>query len=292
MRKSIRFIASAILSIIPLALVSGCPGQVRGPGVSGGDPETVQPFGRSGSYRLDFNDEFDGSSLNLDRWTTCYWWDENGCTNLSSNEKQWYLPDNVSVENGNLVLTARREAVVGFEGQPFPYTSGMVTTGRYYQEGSSEVRFQATGGFFEMRAKLPSGQGFWPAFWMLPSSLKPKPEIDIMELLGKHPDSLELHFHYKDEFGEAANVGRKVETVDLSEDWHIFGVDWSSDRIVWYLDGVEMWRYTDQRYIPKVPMYLIVNLAVGGDWPGDPDSTTVFPTRMLVDYVRAWSRQR
>jgi len=81
-----------------------------------------------------------------------------------------------------------------------------------------------------------------------------------------------------------------VRTPDLSADWHVFGVEWEPDRIVWYLDGEEYWRYEDADHIPDVPMYLLVDLAVGGNWPGPPDGSTHWPADMLVDYVRIWKR--
>ena len=235
---------------------------------------------------------FEEHELDPDRWTTCYWWDDNGCTNLANNEQQWYRPENISIEDGSLVLTARREEVIGWEGREFPYTSGLVTTGRYYDEHPRNVRFAATEGIFEMRARIPGGKGMWPAFWLLPTSLESEPEIDIMEVLGHRPHVLELHFQYLDDRGRDVSVGHEVRTSDLTKDWHVYGVDWSSERIVWYLDGKEVWRYTDRRRIPDEPMYIIVNLAVGGDWPGNPDSSTEFPARMEVDYVRAWSRRK
>ena len=254
--------------------------------------ETAKPHGVDGAYFLVFEDEFNGPELDLKRWTTCYWWDKNGCTNLGNNELQWYMPDNVSVRDGTLILTARPEQVPGWEGRIFDYTSGMVTTGRYYEEDPSETRFESTYGFFEMRAKVPSGQGLWPAFWMLPSTQESKPEIDIMELLGHRPDVLELHFHYRNENGDSRNVGHEVRVSDLSADWHVYGVEWSPEAIVWYLDGKEMWRYEDTSRIPNEPLYMILNLAVGGNWPGDPDETTVFLAEMKVDYVRAWQKLR
>lgn len=254
-------------------------------------PSSPLPTGPKGRFELVFSDDFDGDTLDLSRWTTCYWWDKNGCTNLGNNELEWYMPQNVSVAGGTLRLTARREDVVGWEGRIFPYTSGMVTTGRYYEEDPSAIRFDAVRGIFEMRARVPSGQGLWPAFWMLPSSRESKPEIDIMELLGHRPGRLELHFHYRDDAGDSTNVGHKVETSDLSADWHTYGVEWRSRDIVWYLDGQEVWRYDDDEgRVPDEPMYLLINLAVGGDWPGAPDATTDFPAVMEVDYVRAWRR--
>ncbi len=254
----------------------------------GASADIPRPTGAEGEFALVFSDEFEGSELDLGRWTTCYWWDDDGCTNLGNNELQWYRPENVSVDDGTLVLTARPEEVIGWKGRPFPYTSGMVTSGRYYEEDPSSVRFDANGGVFEVRAKVPSGQGLWPAFWLLPSTRESKPEIDVMELLGHRPGRLELHFHYRDETGEARNVGHKVETEDLSEDWHVYGVDWSEEAIVWYLDGQEVWRYEERQHIPDEPMYMILNLAVGGDWPGPPDSSTRFPAVFEIDYVRVW----
>ena len=251
-----------------------------------------QPVGPPGDFDLLFVDEFVESTLNLNRWTTCYWWDENGCTNLKNDEQQWYLPDNVSIADGALVLTARQEDVAGWKRRRFSYTSGMITTGRYYDESSRAVRFATNKGFFEMRAKLPGGQGIWPAFWLLPTSLKSEPEIDIMELLGHRPRVLEMHLQYLDNSGEDVNVGHEVKTSDLTKGWHVYGLEWSSEKIVWYLDGVEMWRFTDRRRIPDEPMYILLNLAVGGNWPGNPDGTTPFPARMEVDYVRAWKRRQ
>ncbi|MEP1929865.1 MAG: glycoside hydrolase family 16 protein, partial [Roseibium sp.] len=229
----------------------------------------VTPLGMSGEFEIVFFDEFEEPTLDLSKWTTCYWWDRNGCTNLGNNELQWYMPDNVRLENGYLVFTAIPEDVIGWEGKPFSYTSGMVTTGRYYLEDPMQTRFEAIGGVFEMRAKLPSGQGLWPAFWLLPSSLEPKPEIDVVEVLGRRPEFLEMNFHYRDDDGEPKNIGHSVETVDLTKGWHTYSVDWRSDKIVWYLDGVEMWRYSEAQRIPNEPMYLLLNLAVGGNWPGD-----------------------
>ncbi len=252
--------------------------------------EAYQPLGRDDPFVLVLNEDFDAPTLNQTLWVTCYWWDTNGCTNLSSKNLNWYRPDNVSIEDGKLVLTARPEEVKGWRGQTFPYTSGMVTSGRYYADPSSATGFEATYGFFEIRAKVPAGQGLWPAFWMLPSSHASLPEIDIMEVLGHDPTLLELHFHHVDTNGEKQSAGREVATEDLSKGWHIYGVDWSPDRIVWYLDGQEVWRFSERETVPNVPMYLLINLAVGGSWPGNPDSTTPFPARFEIDYVRAWQR--
>ncbi|WP_378949789.1 family 16 glycosylhydrolase [Mesorhizobium sp. ANAO-SY3R2] len=248
------------------------------------------PYLLGGDWVRVFSDEFDGSALDRSKWTTCYWWDDGGCTNLANNELQWYQRRNVSVADGNLRLTALPETVIGHEGKTFAYTSGMVTSGRLYAQRAGADRFAARQGYFEIRAKIPRGKGLWPAFWLLPSTQDARPEIDIMEVIGNAPDVLEMHLHYTDEKGQKQSVGSNIRTVDLSADWHVYGLEWRPDAVIWYLDGKEAWRYQNAPGIPNEPMYLLLNLAVGGDWPGAPDDKTVFPAEFLVDYVRVWQR--
>lgn len=253
------------------------------PGVRAAPPE-------GSGWQQVFGEEFAGARLDMRTWTRCYWWDDDGCTNLSNNELQWYQPDNISIVDGHLRLTARPEAISGHEGRIFPYTSGIVTTGRDYEERQRPDRFSFTYGYVEVRARPPSGQGLWSAVWMLPSDHESKPEIDIMEVLGHRPDTLEMHFHCG--YGDCAgrSYGSEVATRDLTQDWRVYGLEWGPEAIVWYLDGVPRWRFTDTAAIPNEPMYLLLNLAVGGDWPGDPDASTRFPAHFDVDYVRVWQR--
>lgn len=250
------------------------------------------PLGQEGQWSIVFADDFDSGALDSTKWVTCYWWGENGCTNLGNNELQWYVPDNVAVGNGQLQLTAKTADVIGHDGLRFGYTSGMVTSGRYYNERGRADRFSFTYGFVEVRARAPAGQGLWSALWLLPSDHNSKPEIDVMEVLGHQPEVLELHYHYENSAGERRSVGHEVKTSDLSRDWHVYAVEWNPEEIVWYLDGRPVWRYTDARRISHEPMYLLMNLAVGGDWPGAPDETTEFPALFLIDYVRVWQRAR
>jgi len=247
------------------------------------------PVGIAGTWRPVFADEFDGTALETERWTTCYWWDDGGCTNLATNELQWYRHENVAVADGQLVLTARAESAIGHEGKVFPYTSGMVTSGRYYEERNGSDRFSFTYGYVEVRAKAPAGKGLWSAVWMLPSDHTSKPEIDVMEILGHQPDVLEMHYHFNSG-NDRRDAGHSAEQSNLAGSWHVYGVEWSPDAIVWYLDGEEQWRYTDRATISDAPMYLIINLAVGGDWAGPPDAKSIFPTSLLIDYVRIWQR--
>ncbi len=168
--------------------------------------------------------------------------------------------------------------------------SGMVTTGRDYLERARPDRFATKYGYFEIRAKIPKGKGLWPAIWLLPSTQEPRPEIDILEVLGHAPDVYEMHLHYLDKKKDWKSEGKNAKVVDLSADWHAYGLEWSKDAVVWYLDGKEMWRYTKPDGISQEPMYLLINLAVGGNWPGSPDARTKFPADFLIDYVRVWRR--
>jgi beta-glucanase (GH16 family) len=238
-----------------------------------------------------FVEDFSASFLDRTKWTDCYWWDKDGCTNLSNEELQWYKPANISVADGKLRLTARSEQIKGHEGRMFPYTSGMVTSGRYYEERPEPDRFSMLYGYVEVRAKPPAGQGLWSAIWLLPSDHESEPEIDVMEVLGHQPEVLEMHFHCG--YGECAgrSFGHEVVVDDLTTDFRVYGLDWSPEAIVWYLDGVEQWRFTNKAAIPAEPMYLLMNLAVGGKWPGAPDEHTMFPSEYLIDYVRVWQRQ-
>lgn len=241
------------------------------------------------AWKLVFEDQFDAAELDGSRWTSCYWWDRGGCTNLGNNELQWYRRGNVVPGNGSVTLEAREEPVDTSEGA-FPYTSGLIATGRTDAEGEREDRFSFTYGYVEVRARLPRGQGLWPAIWLLPSDHVSRPEIDIMEMLGHAPDVLEMHYHYQTN-GQNESQGEDRKVADLSADWHDYAVDWSPEAIVWYLDGREMWRIDEPGIISDEAMYLIINLAVGGDWPGAPDAETHFPARFEVDHVRIWQRQ-
>jgi beta-glucanase (GH16 family) len=254
-----------------------------------GEAAAHRPYGLSGKWKLVFSDEFD-TPLEPYKWTRCYWWDNNGCTNLGNSELQWYVPNNVLVSDGTLVLRAKRQSVPGHKGRIYDYTSGMVTSGRNYEERGKPDRFATTYGYFEIRAKVPAGKGLWSAFWLLPSTHESKPEIDVMEVLGHAPKTLEMHTHYRDDDGESQNPGSEAIVPDMSKDFHVFAVDWRPDVIIWYFDGQEKWRYSVKEHISHEPMYVLLNLAVGGEWPGDPEASTSFPADFLIDYIRIWKR--
>ena len=224
------------------------------------------PNGVPGSWKLIFQDEFDGSELDGSKWITAFPWGRTSTTT----PRMIYRPENVLVSGGTARLVAKKEAFNGY-----PYTSGIITT---------SGKFTLQYGFIEMRARVPGGKGLWPAFWTLPPNGKWPPEIDIMEILGHRTETVHLHYH----FSRRGDFGTQHTGPDFTEDWHTFAVSWQPDSITWYVDGVEQNRLANPAIIAAEPMYLVANLQVGGSWPGNPDATTPFPATYEIDYIRAW----
>lgn len=210
------------------------------------------------------------------------------------NELEYYTDstDNVVHDGkGNLAITARAENPAGYQCQ---YGTCRYTSGRVLTEGI----FEQTYGYFEARIKIPKGKGIWPAFWLLGGNNWPaEGEIDIMEVLGHTPSTLYATAHGPGYVGEGGISTKKATARPLSNDFHTYALDWSPNLIVWYLDGVEYFRMTPasikgKDWVFDHKFHIILNLAVGGRWPGAPDASTVFPQTMLIDYVRvkAWDR--
>jgi beta-glucanase (GH16 family) len=159
------------------------------------------------------------------------------------------------------------------------YTSGMIASW-----GSFAQRY----GVFEMRARMPEGQGLWPAFWLLKQQGGWPPEIDIVEILGHQPDQAWVAVHTA-ATGTHAAAGGPTIVANTSSAFHTYAVDWGPSYCVFYFDGREIWRHVTPPDANK-PMFMIINLAVGGKWPGKPDETTEFPAHLDIDYVRVWQR--
>ncbi|WP_334164268.1 glycoside hydrolase family 16 protein [Phenylobacterium sp.] len=153
----------------------------------------------------------------------------------------------------------------------FRYTSGLITT---------QPSFSQTYGYFEMRAKLPRGKGVWPAFWLLPTDLSWPPEIDIMESVGD-PSKVYMTLHSN------AVKAEGTEVAVSPDDFHTYAVSWTRENVVWFVDGREVKRMPTPADMHK-PMYMLANIALGGDWAGQPDASTPFPARMQIDYIRAY----
>lgn len=259
---------------------------------SGSAPSGTQalPQGQSGNWNMIFHDDFDGNSLDTSKWATCYANFRVGKDDCDhdQDELELYQPENVTVDNGILTLSARKQSVDADNGQTYDYTSGMISSG---PSRGHDTRFSFKYGYIEMRAKIPAGQGLWPAFWTLPTSQKWPPEIDVFEILGDAPDVINMHYHYPNGTDDGGDDGKTWQGPDFSSDWHTYAVDWEPDAITWYVDGVERRTFTDTSMITSDPMYLIANLAVGGDWPGNPDASTTFPAQFQIDYIRVWQKQ-
>lgn len=246
----------------------------------------IDPNNLAGTATLTFSDEFNGQTLDTAKWGTGYpWGAANGSTNAANNEAQWYInADYAPTANlgtytvGNGVLdieqapadAATQSLINGYE-----YTSGMVNT---------DKSFSQTYGYFEMRADIPEAPGMWPAFWLLPTGGGWPPELDVMEVFGYAPDSLVTSVHWDENGHQLVNKDTDVPGLS-SGGMHTYGVDWQPDTITWYLDGQEVFEAPTPADMHQ-PMYMLANLAAGGEWAGPPDGST---NNMLIDYIRAYS---
>jgi beta-glucanase (GH16 family) len=271
-----------LLALLPLACV-GAPAFAA--------EEAAAPAG----WRLVFQDEFDGPGLSADKWNVLV------REQSKHGELQHYVPDEVYVESGALRLRSRVR-----DYGPQRYTSGRVDT---------SGKFAAVYGRFEIRARLARGKGLWPAHWLYPQNrdwamerlmakavaegderLIPEArpwytEIDIMEFLGHETNVVYGTLHYHSFTGEKkSSSGTLRSETDYSRDFHLYALEWDPDEIRWYVDGALI--HSTREGVPHAPHYLILNTAVGGSWPGNPDATTVFPQYHDVDYVRVYQREQ
>lgn len=227
--------------------------------------------------RVLFREDFGGAELDETRWRTCHWWSERGCTIATNHELEWYVPQQVRVHDGAAHLVADRRRIVGADGRRYPFASGMLSTGPG-PEGAP--RFAFTYGRATIRARVPAGDGLWPAFWLLPADRRSEPEIDVMEVTSDEPDTVQMHLHFRRGDAERA---RGHDWQGLDPGWHTFAVDWRPGRLTWLVDGKRRWR-VDGSMVPSEPMYLIANLAVSRDHP--PTPRTPSPAEFAIDWVR------
>jgi beta-glucanase (GH16 family) len=236
-------------------------------------------------YHLAWSDEFDGQSLNDQFWNF-----ETGGSGWGNNELENYTsrPQNLFLSCGNLIIEARKENF-GTNN----YTSARITT---------QNKKPFTFGRIDIRAKLPVAKGMWPALWMLGSSIAQVGwpacgETDIMELIGTHPSQVVGSLHWKLANGSAGTFNNTytIPSGDFSQQFHVYSLIWDQNSLKILVDDIIYVTATDQNitsgtYPFNNPFFFIFNVAVGGDWPGPPDSATVFPQRMFVDYVRVFQR--
>ena len=243
--------------------------------------------------KLIFSDEFNGSTLNTSKWGTCYDWrlpSETGCTNDGNSEQEWYTPDQIQVLDGLLSITAIKQSIDVIsqnKTKTFPYQSAMINTGRGGTDG--HIRWAGTYGYYEARMKFGKGQGVWPAFWLLPTDKSWPPEIDIAEFIGGKPNEILQTVHWLEHSGPAQS-SQTITSQDYSGGWHTYGVDWEPHRIDWYIDGVKTRSFSGPN-VPNKPMEIILNLAMGGILPKNPDDSTPLPQELQVDYVHVYQAQ-
>ncbi len=281
-RKPVPLVAVA-LGVVALLIVVGSRVHVRSATVLRTNAKT-----ESGRGALLFKDEFDGDQVSSKRWNRCHWWGPSGCTIASNHELEWYAPAGVEQHGGSMRLTAVREATRAPDGTEYSYRSGMITTGRASSDLRVKPKFAFTYGYLEARVRVPKGAGLWPALWLLPASNRSRPEIDIFEMKGSQTDQYSMHLHTTGPGGKKVSFGEHSRGTDLAVGWHVVALDWRPDSLRWLVDGVEQWHITGP-HVPSEPMYVVANLAVGGDWPGPPTAATPFPATFELDFLRVWA---
>lgn len=248
-----------------------------------GDAGFSSPGAYAGMTKI-WADEFDGAAINPSDWN---FETGDGCPNCGwgNNELEYYTNgDNLSIQSGKLIIEAREEFMGGKN-----FTSSRITT-----KNKKFFRF----GRIDIRARVPQGQGVWPALWMMPQENKyggwpSSGEIDIMELLGHEPTKLYSTVHYGPGPG-SRNISRNtVSTAALSNEFHVYSLLWEQDKMQFLLDGVVYNTILKadigaNTYPFNETFFFIFNVAVGGNWPGSPDATTYFPQWLAVDYVRVF----
>lgn len=257
--------------------------------------DTKVPYSNTGytapttypGYTLAWSDEFNGTSLNTSDWTVE---GGDGCPNVcgwGNNELEFYTgrSENLFFQDGKMIVEARKEAYNGKN-----YTSSKIVS-----RGKKTFKF----GRIDIRAILPKGKGIWPAFWLLPQSnlfggWPTSGEIDMMEMVGHEANKTYGTVHYGPGPG-STQVSRSTTLSSgvFNDEFHVFSLEWKQDQIKWFLDGnlfstVNKTDLTAGVYPFNEDFFFIINLAVGGNWPGNPDGNTTFPQWLIVDYVRLY----
>ena len=225
-----------------------------------------------------FFENFSGTSLNTSIWNYKL---GDGCPNLcgwGNNERQVYTKENVQVKDGSLIITATKDST--------SYFSGRITT---------KNKFEFQYGTIEAKMKLPEGSGLWPAFWMLGSNISevgwPKSgEIDIMEYVGKKPHEIHTTLHTQDSYGQSKNT--KISTIEtIEEGFHTYKAKWTEESITFYIDDNEVYVFNpkvkDENTWPfNQPFYILVNMAIGGNFGGPEVDDNIFPKQFEIDYIK------
>jgi len=236
-------------------------------------------------YSLVWADEFNGTTLNQTDWS---FENGDGCPNIcgwGNNELEYYQPNNLSFQDGKMIIEAKKENVGGKN-----YTSTKILT-----RGKKVFKY----GRIDFRAILPKGKGIWPAFWMLPQDnvhggWPTSGELDIMENIGHEPTRTYGTLHFGPGPG-SIQLGRNftLSSGTFNDQFHVFSLIWKQNEITWLVDNVPYSTYTNANFGSSIypfneNFFFIINLAVGGNWPGNPDATTYIPQFYIIDYIRVY----
>jgi beta-glucanase (GH16 family) len=230
--------------------------------------------------QLVWEENFNGNSLNEEYWSFEL---GDGCPDLcgwGNNELQLYTKKNHQVQDGLLTITSKLE-------------NGKYTSTRLTTKNKQEFQY----GKMEMKAKLPIGKGLWPAFWMLGSNKDEVGwplcgEIDILEYVGREPETIFTTLHTADSHGNSKNT-KKDKIPGIEEDFHVYGIDWTQDKIEFYIDDKLFYTFIPENKSVEVwpfdqPFYFLVNLAVGGHFGGQEIDDSVFPQKFVIDYIKVY----
>ncbi|EAR10799.1 glycoside hydrolase family 16 protein [Reinekea blandensis] len=291
-----------VAGLLTVGLISGCQTLPQAPDAQVGD-----------GWSLVWHDEFSGQTIDREKWGF-----ETNCWGGGNNELQCYTdrPDNAFIRDGKLVIRAQEESFTG-PAEPLEWESEAGETTLPYT--SARLRTLNKGdwtyGRIEVRARIPGGQGVWPAIWMLPTDWvyggwASSGEIDIMEAVNLGGDEMAVHgtLHYGSDWPNNVSSGASYTfgDSDPTEDFHTYAIEWANGEIRWYVDDVHYATQRESGWYSQSPnadgevvnypgaapfdqrFHLLMNVAIGGNWPGNPDETTELPVEMEVDYVRVY----
>ena len=239
-------------------------------------------------FELMFRDEFNDDSIDEEKWDTSLF----SADTVIFDQLQYYvdaldpeetLPSPFSFDGDNLIISATSTLEdQRADANEQPYLSGILTT---------KDRFNFRYGYIEARIDFPEGRGIWPALWMLAANSDGlQPEVYIVEYNGDKPDSAFHNYNYVDVDGNLRSPGQQeVQSIGLSDGFQTFGLRWSPSELLFYVNGQPSWRVIGEN-LPNEDMFLILNLAIGGVWPGAPDGTTPDPATLQVDYIRVYQQ--
>jgi len=289
-RGLILLLSLAFLSALALSLPLKCRT------AAGSESSLSTPRQAAERWTLSWGDEFNGP--NGSRPDPAKWKSEIGGNGWGNHELEYYTdrPENSRVDQGKLIIEARREDYTGKDGVTRQYTSARLMTRGVFSQAY---------GRFAARIKLPRGQGMWPAFWLLGEDIEKVSwpacgEIDIMENIGKEPSSIHGSMHGPGYSGDFAftSTYKLPGGPKFSDSFHVFAVEWEPNVVRLYTDDYLYATFlpaqlpAGKKWVFDHPFFIILNVAVGGDWPGPPDASTQFPQQMLVDYVRVYKQTR